>query len=50
MTDIKRENNTVKFEMVLKAEEVKVAEDTVLRKIESISKFLVSEREKYQEK
>lgn len=32
MTDIKRENNTVKFEMVLKAEEVKVAEDTVFKK------------------
>lgn len=32
MTDIKRENNTVKFEMVLKAEEVKIAEDTVFKK------------------
>lgn len=32
MTEIKRENNTVKFEMVLKAEEVKVAEDTVFKK------------------
>lgn len=32
MTDIKRENNTVKFEMCLKAEDVKKAEDTVYNK------------------
>lgn len=32
MTELKRENNTVKFEMILKAEDVKAAEDTVYKK------------------